>query len=111
VSVVRAARPGATRTCPHCRATILESEAVCPACHHHLRAGKATALVRRPVATPLSVTGMLRCPDGADAAEYVVVLAVRDEHGAEVSRQVMAVGALHAGQERAFTLEVQTMTG
>ena len=35
-----AARPGvagATRTCPHCKATILESSAVCPACRGHLR--------------------------------------------------------------------------
>ena len=31
---------GATRTCPHCRATILESAIVCPGCRHHLRFDK-----------------------------------------------------------------------
>ena len=33
----RVATVGKTRSCPHCRATILESAAVCPACRHHLR--------------------------------------------------------------------------
>ena len=28
---------GKTRTCPHCKSTILESSSVCPACQHHLR--------------------------------------------------------------------------
>ena len=32
---------GRTRTCPHCKATILESAAVCPQCRHHLRFGVA----------------------------------------------------------------------
>ena len=34
--------PGATRKCPHCRETILESAMVCPACRHHLRYGAST---------------------------------------------------------------------
>ena len=33
----RTATAGKTRTCPHCRAIILESAAICPACRHHLR--------------------------------------------------------------------------
>jgi len=35
-----ASRPvaaGKTRTCPHCKATILESLSICPGCLHHLR--------------------------------------------------------------------------
>ena len=37
MSSVRPGSPGATRECPHCRETILESAGVCPACRHYLR--------------------------------------------------------------------------
>ena len=37
---------GATRTCPHCRATILESAIVCPGCRHHLRFDKDVSKAR-----------------------------------------------------------------
>ena len=30
---------GRTRSCPHCKATILESSAICPQCRHHLKFG------------------------------------------------------------------------
>ena len=32
---------GATRACPHCKAIILESATVCPACRGHLRYDEA----------------------------------------------------------------------
>ena len=37
MSALRTGTAGATRTCPHCKATILESSAVCPACRGHLK--------------------------------------------------------------------------
>ena len=37
MSAMRPGETGATRTCPHCKTTILESAAVCPACRGHLR--------------------------------------------------------------------------
>ena len=37
MSAPRPGETGATRTCPHCKTTILESAAVCPACRGHLR--------------------------------------------------------------------------
>ena len=37
MSAVRPGMAGATRTCPHCKATILESSSVCPACRGHLK--------------------------------------------------------------------------
>ena len=37
MSAMRPGETGATRTCPHCKATLLESAAVCPACRGHLR--------------------------------------------------------------------------
>ena len=37
MSAARPGTAGATRTCPHCRATILASSATCPQCKGHLR--------------------------------------------------------------------------
>ena len=37
MSVVRQGTLGATRTCPHCKATVLQSANICPGCQHHLR--------------------------------------------------------------------------
>jgi len=33
---------GKTRSCPHCKATILESALICPQCRHHLQFGAAS---------------------------------------------------------------------
>ena len=43
MSSVRPVSPGKTRTCPHCKAVILESASVCPGCQHHLRFGSDAA--------------------------------------------------------------------
>ena len=39
MSTVRPGEPGATRQCPHCRETILESAVVCPSCGKPTRVG------------------------------------------------------------------------
>ena len=46
-----ASRPvstGKTRTCPHCKATILESLSICPGCLHHLRFDQEAAKRQGP---------------------------------------------------------------
>jgi hypothetical protein len=106
VSAVREGVAGATRTCPHCRATILESEVVCPACRHHLRAGRGTARQPRATLTPFRVEGVVRPPEGDDANEYTVVVTSHDERGVEVSRQVVGIGVMRQGESRSFTVEV-----
>lgn len=99
---------GKTRVCPHCKATILESAAVCPQCKHHLKYGVAATVEKaRPKRTALRIEGTLRQPDGAAASEYSVVMSIRNERGEEVSRQVMGVGALRPGELRVFTLAVE----
>lgn len=94
---------GATRSCPHCKATILDSASVCPACRGHLRFSADAA---KPVDVPLRVEGTIQQPkDGA--AEYSVVLSIRNERGEEVTRQVVGVGALKPEERRSFTLSVE----
>ena len=99
---------GATRTCPHCKATILESSAVCPACHHHLRVGaKRTAGPPRLTVHPFTVEGRVR-GGGDDAGwEYSVIVCVRNDRGDELGRHVVGVGALRRDEGRSFTLDVE----
>ena len=65
MSSVRPGVVGATRRCPHCRETILESAAVCPACKHYLRyepgAGAAES-TQESAQTPLRIEGSIRHP-------------------------------------------------
>jgi len=98
--------PGKTRTCPHCKATILESAAVCPGCQHHLRFDPVAQRML-PAATPLKIEGTVRHPRGADTWEYTIVLAVRNERGEEITRQVVGVGVLAPDDVRSFSLAVE----
>ncbi len=110
MSVTREAGAGATRTCPHCRTTILESATVCPACKHHVRfgAGGKLGAPREADIVPLRVDGIVRHPGGGNAAwEYSVVVVVRDAKGKDVTRQVVGVGAIAPGDERSFSLSVE----
>lgn len=112
MSATRPGMAGATRTCPHCKATILESAAVCPACRGHLRfdggtQGSSTAHLVEPMESPLRVEGTLRHRPGEPALEYSMVLTIRDERGEEVARKVVGVGALSGDAVRTFTLAVE----
>ncbi len=98
--------PGKTRSCPHCKATILESATVCPGCQHHLRFDPAAQRML-PAATPLRVEGTIRHPPDGGTWEYSIVLAVRNERGEEITRQVVGVGALAPKDVRSFSLSVE----
>lgn len=81
---------------------------MCPACRHHLRfVGEAAATSAPADDSPLRVDGTIRHPAVGEAWEYSVLLTVRDARGAEVSRQVVGVGALQPGDERTFSLAVE----
>lgn len=101
---------GATRPCPHCRAVILESAAVCPQCRHHLRAGARREAPEAGGGTDaLRVTGTLEGP-AAGTIEYTVVVTIRNERGEEVGRQLVGVGALRHGERREVAVQVQVAT-
>ena len=95
-----------TRKCPHCKATILASAAVCPGCRGHLRfdnkdGGPATKAAWQ-------VEGTLE-PDRLDATtEYSIVISVRNERNEEVAREVVNVGALQGTERRTFALSIET---
>lgn len=109
MSPVRPGDPGATRKCPHCRETVLESAMICPACRHYLRYGSSTDAPPAPAVTPLSIEGSIRHPADGDPWEYTVVVSIRDNLGVEIARKLINVGALDSSEQRSFTLSVEAV--
>lgn len=103
----RPATAGATRICPHCRVEILESASICPACRHHLRFHQGHRSATVPSFIPLRVEGTIHHPEAGETWEYSVTLAVRNEKGEEISRQVVGVGAVPPMGGRTFALTVE----
>jgi hypothetical protein len=102
--------PGKARSCPHCQATILESASICPACRHHLRFDAHAAQRALTSFSPLRVEGTIRHPASGGPWEYSLLLAILDEGGEEVTRQVVGVGALQPAEQRTFVLAVEVFT-
>ena len=108
MSSVRPVTPGKTRTCPHCKAVILESASVCPGCQHHLRFG-SDAANQVEARNALQIEGRIKHPPDEEAWEYSVVVYVRNERGEEIARHVINVGALARSEERTVSLSVDVM--
>jgi hypothetical protein len=107
-----ASRPsptGKTRTCPHCKAVILESLSICPGCMHHLRFDSEAAKRQVAATSALKVEAMIRHPPIEDTWEYYVTISIRNDRGEEVDRQVVNVGALQGAEKRTFTLSVEVL--
>jgi len=107
----RPGTPGATRICPHCQETILESAAVCPSCRHHLRFEQSAPLSGSVpgAVTSLRVEGQIRNPADAGTWEYSMVLTIRNERGEEIARRLVGVGAIQPEEQRTFTLSVEML--
>jgi hypothetical protein len=108
MSAVRPASPGKTRTCPHCKAVILESASVCPGCQHHLRFG-SDAGPKVATRTALFIEGKIQHPRGEQPWEYSVVVFIHNERNEELARHVINVGALDRGAQRTVSLAVEVM--
>src|ERR1700680_26961 len=107
-----ASRPmtaGKTRTCPHCKATILESLSICPGCLHHLRFDQEAAKRQVAATSALRVEAMIRHPPLEEPWEYFVVISVRNDRGEEVTRQVVGVGALQSADKRTCALSAEVL--
>jgi hypothetical protein len=107
-----ASRPsptGKTRTCPHCKAVILESLSICPGCMHHLRFDSEAARRQVAATSALKVEGVIRHPPVEDPWEYYVTISIRNDRGEEVDRQVVNVGALQGAEKRTFTFSVEVL--
>jgi hypothetical protein len=107
VSTLRRTPAGATRTCPHCRAVILQSTSVCPSCRKHLRFSAAGGDAAVPTFSPLRVEGTIRHPNNGEAWEYAVTVTITNERGVELTRQIVGVGAIKPSEIRNFLVAVE----
>ena len=103
--------PGAVRECPHCKESILESAAVCPACKHHVRFDASAKDAAPSTHTPLSIEGSFRNPSGEVPREYTVVVSIRNDRGQEIARKLIGVGAMKPDEVRSFSLMVEMAPG
>jgi hypothetical protein len=107
MSSLRSGTPGATRVCPHCKATVLETAAICPGCRHHLRfSAEATQAAADEGYCALSVDGSIAHKVSSEPCEYFVVLDIRDDRGEQLARQVVSVGVLQPGELRHLHVSV-----
>ncbi|MFA6167212.1 MAG: hypothetical protein WC700_11395 [Gemmatimonadaceae bacterium] len=108
MTVGRQATPGAERTCPHCRQTILASAVICPACRKHLRFEAKTAPVRtEAMLVPFRVEGKITRPPESEPWEYSMVAEIRNERGEEIARHVIGVGVLRELEVRTFAVVIE----
>ena len=104
---LRPGTAGATRICPHCKTTILESSSVCPACKHHLRFDPEAAKRAALTTSALRVEGTIRHPSDGESWEYSMVLSIRNDRDEEIDRKIVGVGAMRPGELRTFSLSVE----
>jgi hypothetical protein len=99
---------GEAWNCPHCGERILRSAVSCPACQRRLRFDAGAQSSSAVAANyPLRVEGTIRHPLTEAPLEYSVSVQVRDAQGEIVARRVVGVGAIHPGDARTFTLQVE----
>ena len=108
MGVARQGSIGATRTCPHCKATVLASASICPGCQHHLRFHAAAAAAERPAGRPaMRIEGTIAHGVPGESCEYCVVVSISNQHGEKIARQVVGVGALAPGERHSYSFSVE----
>jgi hypothetical protein len=76
---------------------------------HHLRFDSEAAKRQVAATSALRVEGLIRHPPLEGPWEYFVTIAIRNDRGEEVARQVVNVGALQGAEKRTFTLSVEML--
>jgi hypothetical protein len=108
MNVVRQGSLGATRVCPHCKATVLQSAAICPGCHHHLRFSAASSEPQIEGHKAMKLDGLIHHP-GQGECEYCVVVSITNEQGEKIARHVVGVGALGPGERHKYSFSVDVI--
>jgi hypothetical protein len=108
VNVVRQGSLGATRTCPHCKAVVLQSASVCPGCHHHLKFNVANSEPQIASHPAMRLEGSIQHPNRGPC-EYCVVVSITNEQGEKIARQVVGVGSLGPGERHKYSFSVEVI--
>ncbi len=106
MSAVRPGTLGATRVCPHCKATVLQSASICPGCQHHLKFNAGSAEPDAQGIPAMRIEGTIHHAVRDEQCEYCVVVSITNERGEKVARQVVGVGALQPGERHKYSFSV-----
>jgi hypothetical protein len=109
VSAARQSNLGATRVCPHCKATVLQSANICPGCQHHLRFNTGATEPQAAALSAMRIEGSIRHAARDEQCEYCVVVSITNQQGEKVARQVVGVGALQPGEQHKYSFSVELM--
>ncbi len=109
MNIARPLVPGATRSCPHCKSTVLASASICPACQHHLRYNAPNLAAAPTGYAALQVEGTVRHKQPDEACEFCVVLSIANDRGEQLTRQVVSVGVLQPAEARHFSVSVNLL--
>ncbi len=80
---------------------------ICPGCQHHLRFNSGSAEPESKGISALRVEGTISHPVREEQCEYCVVVAITNERGEKIARQVVGVGALQAGERHRYSFSVE----
>jgi hypothetical protein len=109
MSVARQSAVGATRVCPHCKATVLQSADICPGCQHHLRFNTVNAEPRAQAVSAMRIEGSIHHAERGEQCEYCVVVSITNQQGEKLARHVVGVGALQPGERHQYSFSVELM--
>jgi hypothetical protein len=111
MAAARQGHVGATRVCPHCKATVLQSANICPGCQHHLRFNTVggPSAEQTTAVSAMRIEGSIHHPVRNEQCEYCVVIAISNERGEKIARHVVGVGALQPGEKHQYSFSVDLM--
>jgi hypothetical protein len=109
MSVARPSTVGATRVCPHCKATVLQSANICPGCQHHLRFNTVNAEPQTQAISAMRIEGSIHHAGRGEQCEYCVVVSITNAQGEKIARNVVGVGALQPGEKHQYSFSVELM--
>lgn len=109
MSVARQGTFGATRTCPHCKATVLQSANICPGCQHHLRFNSGNSEPQTLGLPAMRIEGSIHHPTLDEQCEYCVVISITNGQGEKIARHVVGVGALQPGERHTYSFSIDLM--
>jgi hypothetical protein len=107
MSVARPSTVGATRICPHCKATVLQSANICPGCQHHLRFNTVNAEPQTKALSAMRIEGSIHHAGAGEQCEYCVVVSITNSRGEKIARNVVGVGALQPGEKHQYSFSVE----
>ena len=87
----------------------MQSANICPGCQHHLRFNTVHAEPQAQALSQIRIEGSIAHAERGEQCEYCVVIAITNEKGEKITRQVVGVGALQAGERHKYSFSVELM--